>query len=114
MILSKGEKVFVITRRGFEKDLRRHFVGEILEVSAEAIKVRGYVFVFDEATNDFECYEGLRTSIFSLIDAGIVIVVLPEEIIIEEIRYSYDEKNRRILTDGKAFSLNVSEFGRNR
>ena len=114
MILSNGEKIFVVTRRSYEKDIRRHFIGEILEVSAVAIKVQGYVFVFDETNNDFKRYEKLRTCIFSLIDAGIVVTVLPEESILEEIRYTFDDENRRILTDGKSFKLNVSEFGRNR
>ena len=114
MILSKGELIFVVTRRGFEKDLRRHFIGEIQEVSEVAIKACGYVFVFDETINDFVRYEELRTCIFSLIDAGIIVSLLPEEIILKQIRYSFDDKNRRIITDGSSFKLNVSEFERNR
>jgi hypothetical protein len=110
-MLSKGEKIFVITRRLFEKDLRRHFVGQVQEVSGAAIRARGYVFVFDESTNEFVRREELRTRIFSLIDGGIVISVLPGEVILEEIRYGLDEKNRRIITDEKSFKMNVSELG---
>jgi len=49
-----------------------------------------------------------------LIDAGLVINVLPEEVILEEIRYRRNEKNQCIITDEKSFKMNVSEFGLNR
>ena len=110
-MLSKGEKVFVVTRRLFDKDLRRHFVGEIQDVSGAAMRVQGYAFIFDETMNDFIRREDLRTRIFSIIDAGILIAVIPADVSIEEIRYRVDEKNRRILTDGKNYKMNVSEFG---
>ena len=113
MVLSKGEKVFVIIRRLFEKDLRRNFIGEILEVSEAAIRARGYMFVFDEATRDFIRRDKLQTNIYSLTDGGIVVIVLSEEINLIDTRYIIDDKGQRILTDGKALSLQVSEFGVN-
>jgi len=113
-MFAKGEKIFVITRRLFEKDLRRHFVGEVQETSETAVRVRGYAFVFDESTNDFIRREELRTRVFSMIDAGIVINLLPGDVDMEQIRYGMDAKNRRVITDGKAFQMNVSEFALNR
>ena len=113
MVLSKGEKVFVIIRRLFEKDLRRNFIGEILEVSETAIRARGYMFVFDEATRDFIRRDKLQTNIYSLTDGGIVVIVLSEEINLNDTRYIINDKGQRILTDGKALSLQVSEFGVN-
>ena len=113
MVLSKGEKVFVIIRRLFEKDLRRNFIGEILEVSETAIRARGYMFVFDEATRDFIRRDKLQTNIYSLTDGGIVVIVLSEEINLIDTRYIINDKGQRILTDGKALSLQVSEFGVN-
>jgi hypothetical protein len=110
-MLSKGEKVFVITRRFFEEDIRRHFVGEVLELSGALVRVRGYAFVFDESTNQFVRREEQRTRIFSMIDAGVVINLIPEEVNLEEIRYRWNEKNQRIITDDKSFKMNVSEFG---
>ena len=113
-MLSKGEKVYVVTRRSFAEDLRRHFVGEVLVPSGATIRARGYEFVYDNVTNDFVRREELRTRIFSLIDAGIVINVIPEEVILEEIQYGVDAKKDRIITDGKSFKMNVSEFGARR
>ena len=110
-MLSKGEKIFVITRRLFEGDIRRHFIGEIQEVSGAAIRVRGYVFIFDENNKEFVRQNELRTRIFSIIDAGLIINMLPSEVAIEDIIYILDEKNHYIITDEKSFSLNVNEFG---
>ena len=110
-MLSKGEKVFVITRRLFEKDLRRHFVGEVQEVSGGAIRVQGYSFVFDEANNEFVRRNDSRIRIFSVIDATLMINVLHREVVLEDIRYLIDKNNHLILTDDKFFKMDVNEFG---
>ncbi len=109
-MLSNGEIVLVITRRLFEGDLRRHFVGKIQNVSGAIIRVQGYVFVFDDSSKEFVRREDQRIRIFSLIDAGIVVNVLPPDINVSEMHYAIDRDNQRILTDGKSFKMNVSEF----
>ena len=111
MVLTKGEKVLIVLRRKFEKDLRRHFIGEITEASETVIRVYGYTFIFDENTKEFMRRRKPQTNIFSLIDALIVVIVLPKEIDVEEIKYSLSEKGHRIITDGKKFSFRISEFG---
>ena len=113
-MLAKGEKVFIVTRRLFETDLRRHFVGEVLEASGATVRVSGYGFVFDETNKEFVRREGLRIRIFPLIDAGLTINVIPREIILEDIRYSTNETSQRVITDNKSFQMNISEFGLNR
>lgn len=110
MTLNTGEKVFIIARRLFEKDLRRHFVGEVLESTDSAARVRGYAFIFDANSGDFVRRDEIRTRIFSLTDAGYIINLLPGEAVIEEISYQTTNNNQRILTDGKTFQMNVSEF----
>jgi len=50
-MLSKGYKVFVITRRLFREDRIRMFVGEVQATTDMAMKVRGFVFVHDDFTN---------------------------------------------------------------
>ena len=113
-MLTKGEKVFIVTRRLFETDLRRHFVGEVLEASGATARVRGYAFIFDENNNEFARRNELRTRIFTLIDAGLTINVIPREVVLEDVKYTMNEKNQRILTDKKSFQMNVGEFGPNR
>ena len=114
MILKNGEKVFIISRRIFEKDLRRHFVGEVLESNEAVARVRGYAFVYDDINSDFVRREELRTRIIPLTDAGYIINLLPSEVVLEEISYQTDERNQRTITDGKTFQLNISEFSARR
>lgn len=110
MVLEKGEKVFIITRRLFLQDLRRHFVGEVLETTETAARVKGYVFVYNADNNNFVRRDEIRTRIFSLTDAGFIINILPRQAILDKIRYQVDEKNQGVITDEKTFILNVSEF----
>ena len=44
-VIDVGDKVHIITRRLFEDDIRRHFVGEVTRVSGELQEVQGYTFV---------------------------------------------------------------------
>ena len=110
MMLKNGEKLFIIARRLFEKDLRRHFVGEVLESTDTTALVRGYAFVYDDASGDFLRREEARTRIFSLTDAVYVINLLPGETVLEDISYQKNAKNQRIITYGNTFQMNVSEF----
>jgi hypothetical protein len=110
MILTNGEKVFIITRRIFEGGLRRHFVGEVQESTDSPVRVRGYAFVYDSRISDFLRREGLRTRILSLVDTNYVINLLPLEAIIEDIHYQVDADNQRMFTNDKTFNMNISEF----
>jgi len=110
MIIQKNEKVHIITRRLFEGDLRRHFVGIVMDASEHAIKVRGFVYVFDEGKNEFVRRDGERQRLFSITDADLVINLLPSGALISNIRYQLDEQRNRIVTDGETFTLNINEF----
>ena len=110
MCVTTEEKIHIITRRVFEKDLRRHFVGVIEDVSSELARVKGYVFVFDEWADEFKRRPEERVRIFSLTDANLIINILPPEIEITELMYKVNQEGQRVVTDGKDFSLDVSEF----
>ena len=113
-MLKKGEKVFVITRRLFEGDRNRQFVGEILDSSDTVMKVRGYVFVHDDFTNEIVRREDVRTRVISLVDAVNIILVIPNEVILEDVQYEIDDTNQRMLSDKASFSMNLNEFGANK
>jgi hypothetical protein len=113
MILAPGEKVFIMTRRLFREDFRRHFVGEVEELFGGTLRAHGYSFIYDEVLNDFVRREDLRTRLFSAIDAGLMIFVLPAEVVLADVRYEI-RKGERLLTDGKAFNMNVSELSAKR
>ena len=111
MIISVGTKVHVVERRLFESDVRRHFIGEVMASSDQAMQVRGWVFVYDGSTASFRRQPERRTRIVTLVDARIIVNILPEEAMIERAEYRSDENGNLTVTDGEAFSLAMNEFG---
>lgn len=95
----------------FEDDLRRHFIGEIQEISETAVRVQGYLFVYDSANNQYQKRELLRTRLITLTDANLVINILPRDVILEDVKYRLDENNHLVVTDEKLFSIDINEFG---
>ena len=108
--LVAGEKIHIITRRLFGDDLRRHFLGECTQVTADYARVEGYAFVFDASRNEYQKRPERRRRVFSLVGAGLIITVLPTELDLERVRYEM-RKGRLVLTDGGAFELDINEFG---
>ena len=109
-VIEVGEKLHIITRRLFEGDLRRHFVGEVTRVSGELQEVKGYAFVFNRTTNEFRMRPESRTRIFSLGQADFIVNKIPREVTIESLQYRLIDK-RLVVTDGKGFALDINEFG---
>jgi hypothetical protein len=110
MVLKEGEKVHVITRRSFDTDLRRHFVGEVQAVSEVAIRLEGYVFVLDASNNQYVKRPGRRVRVFDLADSGSIINVIPVDVDLDDLSYQTSAQNRSVLTDGKSYSLDINEF----
>ena len=113
MVLNPGDKLHVITRRAFEADLRRHFVGEI-EASSDVIaRVNGFAFVFDATRNEYVKRPEPRLKIVPVADSGAVITMIPQRVELSALRYELVNK-RLVVTDGKDFSLDINEFGAGR
>jgi len=110
MVLKEGEKVHIITRRLFENDLRRHFVGEVQAVSEVAVRLEGYVFVFDAGDVRYVKRPERRVRIFGLADSGSIINVLPAHVDLDALSYQTSAENHMVFTDGKSFSLDINEF----
>ena len=111
MILKTGEKIHVISRRNFEGDIRRHFIGEVIEASGSLARVTGYAFVLDNMTNHYIRRPDKRTRIISLADANNIINVLPESADIEHASYTQSKESKMVVTDGRSFVLDINEFG---
>lgn len=109
-MLENGDKVFVITRKQFDGDKIRHFVGEVIDSSDMAMKVRGYAFVHDDFTNEYVRRNDIRTRIISLVDAANIIWVIPKEVIVENVHIEINQRNHRIITDNDSLAMNLSEF----
>ena len=108
-VLAVGEKIHVITRRQFEDDPRRHFVGEVEAVSDGLARVRGYAFVFHSGRNEYERRPDERVRVMSLVDAGNLINIMPSSVRVDGLRYEFIH-GRLAVTDG-AYSLDINEFG---
>lgn len=110
-----GEIVHVITRRSFDNEPRRHFVGSIVAASGLDVRVQGYAFIFDAGhTAMYAKQPELRTRIFNLADSGLIVNILPAHVVVDEVRYEIDGDGRLLLTDGTKRLLAISEFGSSR
>ncbi len=107
--LSPGEKIHVLHR--FDKEMRRHFVGEIEAWQNNLARATGYVFVVDDpATHTFVRRPDKRTKLIALSDGELIINVLPPGIQLEDVHYEVHE-HRLYVTDGKTWKMDVKEFG---
>lgn len=110
MVLREGEKVLVLTRRLFDGDVRRHFVGEVTAATEHLIRVEGYAFICDLNSGKYTKMPEKRSRIFSIVDSGIIVYVLAETANLEQVRYAVGANRRLIVTDGEAVNLDITEF----
>jgi len=114
MVLGQGEKVHLMVRRLFEKDLRRHFIGEVVEVSEHLARMEGHVYVLDNATGQYSRRPTRRIRVIGLADPGNIINVLPPGADLENVKYVESQQGALVVTDDKTFTLDVNEFGATR
>lgn len=113
MFLEPGEKVHVIERRLFESDVRCHFIGEVQGTDAMAMRVRGFVFVYDPTSSTWVRGSDRRARIIPIASSGFVINVVSRDTHIDDVRYE-EIDGRLTVTDGGVFRLDINEFGRTR
>ena len=113
MLLDIGEKVHVIERRMFDSDLRRHFFGAVERVDTSAIRITGYVFVYNSNSSTYVRGSRQRTRVIPLTASGFVINIAPGDTNIEEVRY-VEQNGQLTVTDGGSFNLDINEFGGSR
>ena len=110
MIINPGDKIHVITRRRFESDVRRHFVGEVIQASDVAVLAKGFAYVYDQMKSQYVRKSDRRQRVIALTDSGNIIYKLPTEVKLEKITYSISTEKHLVVTDGKSFSLDINEF----
>jgi hypothetical protein len=109
MVLERGERLHIIERRYFSDDLRRHFVGEILDCTEWVVRLKGYVWVFDATIGQFVRKPERRERIISLLDR-LTINVIPLQVDLDAVKYVNDPHRGLIVTDEKSFFLEITEF----
>jgi hypothetical protein len=110
MILEPGEKVHVVERRVFTDDVRRHFVGQVLKCAEYAVRLKGYVWVYDDMSGRFVRKPEMRERVITLGGDRLIINVIPPEVSIEEVRYVTDPQEGLLVTDGKNLFLEIAEL----
>ena len=114
MIIKTGEKLHIVIRRLFETDIRRHFIGVVVEAAGSTVRLQGYAVILDKNSNQFVRKPELRTTVMDLAESGYFVNVLPPEIDISNLTYTYSSEKKLTLSDGAAFNLDINEFGINR
>lgn len=109
-VVDSGDRVLIVTRRLFPGDAQRHFVGIVDRATHIAILVHGYAFVRELSEGEFERRKEQRSRVFPL-DNHIIIFVLPDDVEIERVRYERRQGKQLVVTDGKEFRIDISEFG---
>jgi hypothetical protein len=109
-VLEIGEKLHVITRRGFQEDLRRHFAGIVTAFSGQLIRVEGYTYVFDPGTLHYNRRPELRIRIFNVGSGDLIIHVIPAALELSDLHYAILD-GRLCFTDEVGYRLDINEFG---
>jgi len=109
MIIDIGEKVHIIERRYFPEDLRGHFIGEVTRCTENIIRVKGYTWVFDSVKAQFIKKPDEIERIIRL-GERITVNVIPPEVNLSELNYVIIHPKGLVVTDGKKFSLDITEF----
>jgi hypothetical protein len=106
-LLHRGDKVFIVERRLFDQDLKRHFVGEVEACTDVGFRARGYPFFYHPTAQTYVRKPSPRTRIFPF-DGNLIINVLPKDCDVESINYIASEIGTT-LTDRKSFEMDVSD-----
>ena len=109
MIIDIGEKVCIIERRYFTEDPIRFFTGQILASSENAIRLQGHVWVYDMMKGLTRKPERRERIIYPNDRTNINII--PKDIDTDELQVIMVPGKGLCVTDGKEFSLDISEFG---
>ncbi len=110
-LLSPGEKIHVMHRRRFDKDVRRHFVGQVEAYEQGIARAAGYVFVIDDLSKHlFVKRPDRRRKLVPVASGDVIVNVIPDQVDLE--RVTYEMKDRVLtVTDGSGWSMDVKEFG---
>ena len=101
----------MIHRRSFEKDVRRHFVGQVEAYEDGIARATGYVFVIDDLSEHlFVKRPDCRTRLIAAGSGDLIVNVIPKSVDIEAVGYQIEDRSLRV-TDGSAWSMDVKEFG---
>lgn len=109
-IIQPGEKIHIIHRTFFEKDVRRHFIGTVEIAVGSMVRVTGYLFAMDHRLLQFQRRDSLRTRILTMDSGTLIMNVLPPEVEIDNITYVYSASSDILITDGSGWHMEITHL----
>jgi hypothetical protein len=109
VILERGTKLLISHRRLFAEDQPRFFVGVVEVCEGGVARVSGHSWVREQLRGDILRKQDRRTKLVALASGSLFIYVLPEDLDIEALRIEHGKDRDHVLTDGKAFRMDISE-----
>jgi hypothetical protein len=83
----------------------------VLAAEGPVCRLSGYVFVYNPKSTTFVRKPEKRTTIVYVSESGCIVNVIETDVTLSSVVYKYEQGVGLIATDGKAFSLNINEFG---
>lgn len=108
MLLKSGDNILVAHRRLFEKDQSRFFVGRVEAYDAGIVRATGFTYVLDMMSGRVVGKDEPRTKLLALASGTLIVYLLPAEAGPEAVGI-VSELGRLVLSDGKGFTMNLSE-----
>lgn len=109
MLLDKDEKVHIVEHQVQEGDVRIHYLGAVDRCGDRAVRIHGYVFVFDKSASRYVREAEQRTVLIPF-DDRYLINILPENADLDNAHYTNTDAGL-VVTDDKNFTLNIHDFG---
>jgi hypothetical protein len=108
MLLERGDAILVAHRRMFQQDESRYFLGQVIAIDHELLKLEGFTFAQDLGSGHVVRKDEMRVKLLSLASPGFLFYQLPD---VEEISslQIVTEAGEVILRDGKRQIMNLTE-----
>ena len=107
-MLNEGDIILVAHRRLFENDEVRFFVGCVDEYEDGIVRVTGRSYIRDVVGGRMVEKAEKRTKLLSLSAGTFFFYQLPQGVTLDALKFE-DKGGRVSLTDGKDFTMNLSE-----
>jgi len=108
MILETGDVVLVSSRRLFEREESRFFLGRTVASEGSLLKIEGFTFVRDLSNGQIVKKEEKRVKVISLDCSGYIVYQLPGDITLDKVDIESGNGDA-FLVEGKRRLLNLSE-----
>lgn len=108
-MLETGDNLLIVHRRLFERDQSRFFVGSVEDYQDGIVRIRGYTFARDSLDKNFCRKRECQTKLCAIGSGTLITYVVPRDADLEQIRMETLDEGL-CITDGRKFSMNISEW----